>query len=97
MAMLPSVSRLAFNAGRSAGLRPSRSANLGSAMRQVDVNAAVATKMQKRGYASPSQVNQMATPVEVKPEVRAGRGSTQKILGNGKWTDVRSRDMFSAD
>lgn len=39
---------------------------------------------QSRAYTSPSTPNQMATPVDVQPTVRAGRGSSQrKLKGSG--------------
>jgi len=38
----------------------------------------------RRSYATPSQVNKMATPLDITPEKRAGRGSKQKLITNGE-------------
>lgn len=92
--MVAHLGRLALSACRTAGpLHSGASAPLvarraAAVARARQVGPAATSSLQQqqqRGYARPSQVNQMATPVDVKPETRAGRGSTQKVFKNGAY------------
>lgn len=80
--MATNVGRFALRSGRSTIGNHTR-----IAMRQSK-GVAIQSANQQRNYASPSQVNQMATPVDVKPETRAGRGSMQKVGGKDAVTDI---------
>lgn len=74
------MSRLALGCSR-ARLAQSSGSTISLRSQLLSGGAAVASR---RGYASPSQVNKMATPVDIDPEKRAGRGSKQKIITNGE-------------
>lgn len=57
----------------------------GSSSRSICRPSVATTKVtSSRGYASPSKVTNMATPIEVTPETKAGRGSMQKVMANGE-------------
>lgn len=74
----PTFKQAIARTGTSSSQRIATTAAVGSAAVLPKASASSPLPSTTRGYASPSSPNQMATPVDVQPGVRAGRGSTQR-------------------
>lgn len=80
MSLAPRMSRVALGVSR-ARFSHNGASSILSRGQLSNGRLAVASN---RSYATPSQVNKMATPVDISPEVRAGRGSKQKGISSGE-------------